>query len=125
MRNAEAFNFDQTLTVLFFSAPHIILMEEPSIGGIGLLAVGLSAVKKFRVVLSTAFRRRFLSTLELDNEDCAYSWVLDFINKHSTHRTNKLTVNTRLWQAESGRASTSFYFLPEEGSTTSGTTIML
>ncbi|KAI1726826.1 ATPase family associated with various cellular activities (AAA) domain-containing protein [Ditylenchus destructor] len=85
--------------------------------GAGLFGIGAAAAfsRRIFILANTLFRRRFLSSLELDNEDCAYSWVLDYINKQSMQRTNRITVNTWLQQAESGKTTTSFYFLPGRG----------
>lgn len=44
-----------------------------------------------------------------------YPWVLDFVNKHSARRTNKITVNSLITQTESGRTTTNLFFLPGRG----------
>ena len=45
----------------------------------------------------------------------SYPWVLDYINKRSSHKTRALTASSVIRQTESGRTSTSFYLLPGHG----------
>uniref|UniRef100_A0A0N5BS40 Mitochondrial chaperone BCS1 n=1 Tax=Strongyloides papillosus TaxID=174720 RepID=A0A0N5BS40_STREA len=85
--------------------------------GLGLAGLGVLAnVGRKVLILSNAyFRRRFMTSLTLNNEDLAYPWVLNYINKQSTTKTRNLTVNSNVNQSESGKTTTEFYFLPGHG----------
>uniref|UniRef100_A0A0N4Z0X7 Mitochondrial chaperone BCS1 n=1 Tax=Parastrongyloides trichosuri TaxID=131310 RepID=A0A0N4Z0X7_PARTI len=85
--------------------------------GLGLAGIGMAANvgRRCLILFNAYFRRKFVTSLTLNNEDSAYPWVLDYINKQSKTKTKNLTVNSVVQQAESGRTSTEFYFLPGHG----------
>uniref|UniRef100_A0AC35UAB9 Mitochondrial chaperone BCS1 n=1 Tax=Rhabditophanes sp. KR3021 TaxID=114890 RepID=A0AC35UAB9_9BILA len=85
--------------------------------GAGLAGLGFAATlgRRFMIIGNALFRRRFMTSLQLNNEDPAYSWVLDYINKQSSSKTRNVSVNSIVSQGESGRTSTDFYFLPGHG----------
>uniref|UniRef100_A0A914IFR5 Mitochondrial chaperone BCS1 n=1 Tax=Globodera rostochiensis TaxID=31243 RepID=A0A914IFR5_GLORO len=86
-------------------------------GGAGLMGVGVlfNYGRKLALVGASVLRRKYVSTLELSNEDQAYKWVLDFINKQSQRKTNQLSVSSSVLISESGKASTRFFFMPGQG----------
>ncbi|KAL3103743.1 hypothetical protein niasHS_001345 [Heterodera schachtii] len=86
-------------------------------GGAGLMCVGVlfNYGRKLAMVGASVLRRKYVSTLELSNEDQAYQWVLDFINKQSRRKTNQLSVSSTVLISESGKASTQFFFMPGQG----------
>ncbi|VDM57661.1 unnamed protein product [Angiostrongylus costaricensis] len=54
-------------------------------------------------------------SLQINNEDAAYPWLLDFINRKSTTQTRNLSVNTAVSLSESGKASMKIAYLPGHG----------
>ncbi|VDK80704.1 unnamed protein product [Litomosoides sigmodontis] len=94
------------------------LSTNPYFGaGAGLAGLGmcLSIARKLAVVSNTLFRRRFLISLQISNEDPAYPWLLDYINRNSARQTRQVSVHTLVRQAESGRTVTNFTYLPGHG----------
>uniref|UniRef100_A0A915Q1R8 Mitochondrial chaperone BCS1 n=1 Tax=Setaria digitata TaxID=48799 RepID=A0A915Q1R8_9BILA len=94
------------------------LSTNPYFGaGAGLAGLGvcLSIARKFLVISNALFRKRFLISLEISNEDPAYPWLLNYINQNSTRQTRQISVNTLISQAESGRTVTNFTYLPGHG----------
>ncbi|CEF62376.1 Mitochondrial chaperone BCS1 [Strongyloides ratti] len=85
--------------------------------GLGLAGLGMLANigRRSLILFNAYFRRRFMTSLTLNNEDLAYPWVLNYINKKSATKTRNLTVNSVVNQSESGKTSTEFYFLPGHG----------
>uniref|UniRef100_A0AAF5HYV2 Mitochondrial chaperone BCS1 n=1 Tax=Strongyloides stercoralis TaxID=6248 RepID=A0AAF5HYV2_STRER len=85
--------------------------------GLGLAGLGMVANigRRSLILFNAYFRRRYMTSLTLNNEDLAYPWVLNYINKKSTTKTRNLTVNSVVNQSESGKTSTEFYFLPGHG----------
>uniref|UniRef100_A0A0K0CYC6 Mitochondrial chaperone BCS1 n=1 Tax=Angiostrongylus cantonensis TaxID=6313 RepID=A0A0K0CYC6_ANGCA len=75
----------------------------------------LGVLRRGAVIGNAFFRRRFMVSLQINNEDAAYSWLLDFINRKSTTQTRNLSVNTAVSLSESGRASMKIAYLPGHG----------
>ncbi|CAJ0938831.1 unnamed protein product, partial [Mesorhabditis belari] len=77
--------------------------------GAGLAGIGMAVtlLKRFAVVGSSLLRRRYIVSLQLNNEDPAYSWLLDFVNRHSNRSARMLSGHTSLKIGESGRAAIS------------------
>ncbi|EFO21224.2 chaperone BCS1 [Loa loa] len=94
------------------------LSANPYFGaGAGLAGIGLclSLARKLMIMSNTLFRRRFLISLQISNEDPAYPWLLDYINRNSARQTRQISVHTLVSQAESGRTVTNFTYLPGHG----------
>uniref|UniRef100_A0A915AYD2 Mitochondrial chaperone BCS1 n=2 Tax=Parascaris univalens TaxID=6257 RepID=A0A915AYD2_PARUN len=94
------------------------LSTNPYFGaGAGLAGIGLgmSILRRLAIVSNAFFRRRFIISLEINNEDAAYPWLLNYINRHSVRQTRHLSVHTAVRQAESGRTLTTFSYLPSHG----------
>ncbi|KAM3723069.1 Mitochondrial chaperone BCS1 [Dirofilaria immitis] len=94
------------------------LSTNPYFGaGAGLAGLGvcLSIARKLAVISNTLFRRRFLISLQISNEDPAYPWLLNYINRNSARQTRQISVHTLISQAESGRTVTNFTYLPGHG----------
>ncbi|CAD5229164.1 unnamed protein product [Bursaphelenchus okinawaensis] len=85
--------------------------------GLGLAGLGMAAQlgKRFLIIGNLLFRRRFVTSLTLNNEDASYPWVLDFINKYSKHKARSISASSVISQTESGKVSSSFYLLPGYG----------
>ncbi|CAJ0938909.1 unnamed protein product, partial [Mesorhabditis belari] len=85
--------------------------------GAGLAGIGMAVtlLKRFAVVGSSLLRRRYIVSLQLNNEDPAYSWLLDFVNRHSNRSARMLSGHTSLKIGESGRAAISVASLPGHG----------
>ncbi|VBB31446.1 unnamed protein product [Acanthocheilonema viteae] len=101
-----------------FGKIYSYLSANPYFGaGAGLAGLGvcLSIARKLVVISNTLFRRRFLISLQISNEDPAYPWLLDYINRNSARRTRQISVHTSISQAESGRTVTNFTYLPGHG----------
>ncbi|VDN06131.1 unnamed protein product [Thelazia callipaeda] len=94
------------------------LSTNPYFGaGAGLAGLGIfvSFARKLAIVSSTLFRRRFLISMQISNEDPAYPWLLKYINRHSLSQARQISVNTFITQAESGRTVTNLTYLPGHG----------
>ncbi|EJW82782.1 mitochondrial chaperone BCS1 [Wuchereria bancrofti] len=101
-----------------FGKVYSYLSSNPYFGaGAGLAGLGvcLSITRKLIVISNTIFRRRFLISLQISNEDPAYPWLLDYINRNSARQTRQISVHTLISQAESGRTVTNFTYLPGHG----------
>ncbi|CAG9533782.1 unnamed protein product [Cercopithifilaria johnstoni] len=101
-----------------FGKIYSYLSTNPYFGaGAGLAGLGvcLSIARKLIVASNTLFRRRFLISLQISNEDPAYPWLLDYINRNSARQTRQISVHTLISQAESGRTVTNFTYLPGHG----------
>uniref|UniRef100_A0A8R1HKQ3 Mitochondrial chaperone BCS1 n=1 Tax=Caenorhabditis japonica TaxID=281687 RepID=A0A8R1HKQ3_CAEJA len=85
--------------------------------GAGLAGIGIAMgfLRRTAQISNTFLRRRFMITLQVNNEDAAYPWLLDFINKRSATQTRNLSANTTVHQAESGKTELSISFLPGHG----------
>ncbi|KAI6191522.1 BCS1-like protein [Aphelenchoides bicaudatus] len=85
--------------------------------GAGLVGIGIlaSVGKRLAILSNTLFRRKFVISLSLNNDDAAYPWVLDYINRNSHNKARSLTATSIIRQTESGKISTSFYLLPGHG----------
>ncbi|CAB3404744.1 unnamed protein product [Caenorhabditis bovis] len=85
--------------------------------GAGLAGIGLAMgfLRRSAQIGNTYFRRRFMISLQINNEDAAYPWLLDFINKRSAMQTRNLAANTVVHQSESGKTSLQISFLPGHG----------
>ncbi|KAK6041074.1 ATPase, AAA family [Cooperia oncophora] len=85
--------------------------------GAGLAGIGLAlgVLRRSAIIGNAYFRRRFMISLQIDNEDTAYPWLLDFINRRSARQTRNLSVNTRISQTESGRTAMKITYLPGHG----------
>ncbi|CAJ0568169.1 unnamed protein product, partial [Mesorhabditis spiculigera] len=85
--------------------------------GAGLAGIGMAAtlLKRFAVIGAMLLRRRYVVSLQLNNEDPAYSWLLDFINRHSHRSARMLSGHTSLQVGESGKAAVSIASLPGHG----------
>ncbi|KAH7726394.1 mitochondrial chaperone BCS1 [Aphelenchoides avenae] len=75
----------------------------------------MSVGKRAAIVGNALFRRRFVTSLQLNNEDAAYPWVLEYINRHSRNKARNISVSSRIRQSESGRISSTFNLLPGHG----------
>ncbi|KAK6737929.1 hypothetical protein RB195_020181 [Necator americanus] len=85
--------------------------------GAGLAGIGLAmgALRRGAIIGNAYFRRRFMISLQINNEDAAYPWLLDFINRRSARQTRNLSVNTLISQSESGRTAMKISYLPGHG----------
>ncbi|CAD5234616.1 unnamed protein product [Bursaphelenchus xylophilus] len=85
--------------------------------GLGLAGIGFAASfgKKLTVIGNALFRRRFVTSLTLNNEDASYPWVLDFINKYSRHKARSISASSVISQSESGKVTSTFFLLPGYG----------
>lgn len=85
--------------------------------GAGLAGIGLAVgvLRRSAVIGNSYFRRRFMISLQITNEDAAYPWLLDFINTRSARQTRNLSVNTAISQTESGRTAMKISYLPGHG----------
>ncbi|VDL71350.1 unnamed protein product [Nippostrongylus brasiliensis] len=85
--------------------------------GAGLAGIGfaMGVLRRSAIMGNAYFRRRFMISLQIDNEDAAYPWLLDFINRRSVKQTRNLSVNTAISQAESGRTAMKVTYLPGHG----------
>ncbi|OZC06197.1 ATPase, AAA family [Onchocerca flexuosa] len=114
--NSELLN--ESLQSTRFGKIYSYLSTNPYFGaGAGLAGLGicLSIARKLAVISNTLFRRRFLISLQISNEDPAYPWLLDYINRNSARQTRQISVHTLISQAESGRTVTNFTYLPGHG----------
>ncbi|VDN55459.1 unnamed protein product [Dracunculus medinensis] len=75
----------------------------------------MSMLRKSAIIANSVFRRRCIISLQISNEDVAYPWLLSYINRHSKNQSRHLSVQTSLFQAESGKTTTNFNFLPGHG----------
>uniref|UniRef100_A0A158R4L2 Mitochondrial chaperone BCS1 n=1 Tax=Syphacia muris TaxID=451379 RepID=A0A158R4L2_9BILA len=85
--------------------------------GAGLTGIGL-ALALLRRSLSatlTLLKRRFVISLEMDSSNVAYPWLLDYINKKSSHQTLRLSAQPQVFQTESGRIKCTFNYFPSHG----------
>ncbi|RCN29208.1 ATPase, AAA family [Ancylostoma caninum] len=85
--------------------------------GAGLAGIGLAmgVLRRGAIIGNAYFRRRFMISLQINNEDAAYPWLLDFINRRSARQTRNLSVNTMISQSESGRTAMKISYLPGHG----------
>ncbi|GMS85606.1 hypothetical protein PENTCL1PPCAC_7781, partial [Pristionchus entomophagus] len=85
--------------------------------GAGLAGMGMAAslARRFAVIGNAYFRRRFMLTLQVNNRDAVYPWLLEFINKYSAAQTRHFTANSTIKQAESGKTDVSINYLPSFG----------
>ena len=93
------------------------LKDNPYFGaGFGLLGIGLVGTFARRgAKLGTIFlRRRYMVTLEVQNKDKSYQWLLQWIASKGT-KTQHLSVNTTYYQTETGRIETRYDFVPGPG----------
>ncbi|KAI1712559.1 ATPase family associated with various cellular activities (AAA) domain-containing protein [Ditylenchus destructor] len=86
-------------------------------GSIGVTLLGLIGFV-FRWIYNIAcdaFRQHFMRNLNITNENMAYEWVMDYINKNSKWKTKNLSVNSTLKHAKTGYREMEHSFLPGEG----------
>uniref|UniRef100_A0AC34F904 Mitochondrial chaperone BCS1 n=1 Tax=Panagrolaimus sp. ES5 TaxID=591445 RepID=A0AC34F904_9BILA len=85
--------------------------------GAGLAGLGILAQfgRRLLIIGNTIARRKFISKLQITNEEPSYQYVLDFINLRSSHKTPNLTVNSALRQYEGGKVVASHILLPGHG----------
>uniref|UniRef100_A0A7E4WDP8 Mitochondrial chaperone BCS1 n=1 Tax=Panagrellus redivivus TaxID=6233 RepID=A0A7E4WDP8_PANRE len=108
----------QAGNVGFFERSFNSLSTNPLFSaGAGLAGLGLVASfgKRALIIGNAIARRKFISKLQITNEEPSYQYVLDFINQRSSHKTPNLTVNSALRQYEGGRIVASHVLLPGHG----------
>lgn len=94
------------------------LSDNPYFGaGFGLVGVG-SAALIFRRIAGFGgiwFRRKCMMSLEVNNSDKSYLWLLEWINSNASTATQHLSVETSFIQSDSGKVLTNFTFIPGLG----------
>jgi hypothetical protein len=64
---------------------------------------------------SLMVQRKMTVSLEIPSKDRSYHWVLQWINAHSSHRTQHLGLETKFKQHDNGSVTTSFDYVPSPG----------
>ncbi|VDD95637.1 unnamed protein product [Enterobius vermicularis] len=106
-----------TSFLLYFQISDAITSNPYFNAGAGLTGIGLAlALLKKTLSASTAFlRRRFIISLEMDSNNVAFPWLLNYINRRSTHQTLRLSAQPQVFQSESGRTTCKFRYFPGQG----------
>lgn len=85
-------------------------------GGVGIASLGVGAAIVRRGLLSGLLlaQKYFTVSLEIPSKDRSYQWMLHWINRHTSGKTQHLGVETTFTQLN-GQVQASFDFVPSTG----------
>lgn len=86
-------------------------------GGLGIASLGVgAALVRTSIMRGMLLAQKHLTvSLEIPSKDRSYQWMLHWINRHTSGRTQHLGVETTFTQAANGQVTASFGFVPSTG----------
>jgi chaperone BCS1 len=94
------------------------LGDNPYFGaGFGLVGLGsgLAVLRKASQIGMIAFRRHYMMTLEIQNRDRSFLWLLNWMGARGMRQPQHMSVETTFTQSEQGKINTAFDFVPSPG----------
>lgn len=83
--------------------------------GLAVMGFGIQLFRRSGVYLQLFASRSFLTTLEINNHDPAFPWIIQWLNDNSKHNFRRVCVETYKRQTQSGKSITNFSLVPSQG----------